>query len=494
VERRLGEGATPDCLICDAEDHPVGIAGIMGGASSEVDDSTTEVLLEAAHFDPMTIAWTSKRLALRSEASARFEKGVDPLGIERAVARFVELLRDGGASAASTRVDASVERPQPEPVRVRTARVNDILGTELTDGQIKSYLDPIGFRAEPTGDGSFDVTIPSWRPDSATEIDVIEEVARLHGYAAIAPTVPRSRITGGLDSHQRDRRVLRQILLGTGASEAWTTTFVSPAELERCGLDPDEAVVVANPLVADESRLRTSLLPGMVRSIAYNASHRELGVWLYEIGAVFRQPDAVQDLPDEREVLAVALGGSDARTAVAVRNAIAEGLLVGGTRIEAARAPGLHPTRTARVVVDGDPVGYVGEIDPAVLEASDIPERVGWLEIDVRALLRAPHGPDQLAPVSRYPSSDIDLSFEVDESTPAGDVLRTMQTAGVDVLAQSALFDVYRGTSVTAGRRSLTYRLRLQASDRTLTDDELASARQRLIDAVEAAHPATLRG
>jgi phenylalanyl-tRNA synthetase beta chain len=406
----------------------------------------------------------------------------------------VELLRDGGAAASTTHVDVSVPLERPSPVRVRTARVNGILGTALTDTQIKGYLDPIGFSAEPAGDGAFDVTIPSWRPDSATEIDIIEEVARLHGYAAIAPTVPRSKLTGGLDDYQRDRRLVRQIMLGAGASEAWTTTFVSSAELERCGLDPAAAVVVANPLVADESRLRTSLLPGMVRSLAYNASHRELGVWLYEIGAVFRVPVETQDLPDEREVLAVALGGADAGAAVAVWNALVDGLLMRGARIEAARAPGLHPTRTARVLVDGEAVGFIGEIDPAVLEASDVFERVGWLEIDLRALLDAPHGPDQLAPISRYPSSDVDLSFEVDESTPAGDVLRTMQLAGVDVLAQSALFDVYRGPSVASGRRSLTYRLRLQAADRTLTDDELASARQALIDAVEAAHPATLRG
>jgi len=490
VERRF---TSEDLLICDAQDAPVGIAGIMGGASSEVDERTTEVLLEAANFDPMTIAWTSKRLALRSEASARFEKGVDPLGIERAVARFVELLGEGGADALATCADASVPMAPPVPVRVRTARVNGILGTELTHNQIKSYLDPIGFTSETVGDGLLDVSIPSWRPDSATEVDVIEEVARLHGYAAIQRTVPRSTLTGSLDAYQRDRRLVRQILLGTGASEAWTTTFVSAAELGRCGLDPDRAVVVANPLVADESLLRTSLLPGLLRSLAYNASHRELEVWLYEIGAVFELPEEVQPLPDEREVVAVALGGADARTAVAVWNALAEGLLLRDARLEDSRAPGLHPTRTTRVMVEGEPIGVVGEIDPAVLEASDVPGRVGWIEVDLRALLRAPHGPDQLDPVSRYPSSDVDLSFEVDESTPAGDVLRTMQSAAVDVLAGVSLFDVYRGPSVAEGRRSLTYRIRLQARDRTLTDEDLAAARQALIDAVEATHPATLR-
>ena len=316
----------------------------------------------------------------------------------------------------------------------------------------------------------------------------------MFGYSTIERTVPTSTLTGGLDPHQRDRRLVRQVLAGAGASEAWTTTFLSEGELVRAGLDPAEAVVVTNPLVADESRLRTSLLPGLVRSLAYNASHRELGVWLFEVGNVFTRPPAGQQLPDEREVVAVALGGGDATDAVSVWHVLAEGLLLRGVRLEAATAPGLHPTRSARLLVGDDPVGFVGEIDPAVLEAASVPERVGWIEVDLRGLLRAPHGPDQMRSISRYPSSDVDLSFEVDDATPAGDLVRTMQQAGVDVLAEVALFDVYRGPSVAAGRRSLTYRLRLQAADRTLTDEELAAARQRLIDAVEARHPATLRG
>jgi phenylalanyl-tRNA synthetase beta chain len=490
VERKVGP---LDLLICDAEDTPVGIAGIMGGASSEVSESTTEVLLEAADFDPLTISWTSKRLALRSEASSRFEKGIDTAGIDRAVARFVELLRESGATAAPVAADAGPGRPAKAPVRVRTTRVNSLLGTELTEGEIKRYLDPIGYTAEPAGDGTLAVTIPTWRPDSAVEIDVVEEIARMHGYSAIERTVPTSTLTGGLTAHQRERRLLRQILLGTGASEAWTTTFVSPGELERCGLPVDEAVVVSNPLVADESLLRTSLLPGLLRSLAYNASHRELGVRLFEVGNVFKQPPAGQQLPDEREVVAVALGGGDARDAVAAWQVVVEGLLLRDVRLEAVSVAGLHPTRTARVVCDGDVVGVVGEVDPAVLDAASVPERVGWLELDLARLLAAPHGPGQMVPVSRYPSSDVDLSFEVDDATPAGDVLRTLRLAGVDLLVEVALFDVYRGPSVAEGRRSLTFRARLQAADRTLTDDDLAGARQALIDAVEAAHPATLR-
>jgi phenylalanyl-tRNA synthetase beta chain len=484
VERRFtGE----DLLICDADDAPVGIAGIMGGASSEVSESTTSLLLEAAVFDPLTISWTSKRLALRSEASARFEKGIDRGGVERAVARFVELLGASITSATDVRADES----SVAPVRVRTARVNAILGTDLSDTAVKDLLDPIGFDTVVAGAGQLDVTIPSWRPDSAIEIDVIEEVARMFGYSAIERTLPQSTLTGALTRHQKDRRLVRQILAGVGASEAWTTTFVSPAELERCGLAVSDAVVVSNPLVAEESLLRTSLLPGLLRSIAYNASHRELGVWLFETGNVFRVPG--DPLPDEREVVAVALAGADATAAVSVLHALVDGLLVREWRIEAATAPGLHPTRTARVVVEGEAIGFVGEVDPAALEASSIAERVAWLEIDLHALLRAPHGADQMRSVSRYPSSDLDLSFEVADTTPAGDLVTTMRTAGVDVLVDVALFDVYRGSGVADGRRSVTYRARLQAPDRTMTDDELSAARQQLITAVERAHPASLR-
>jgi phenylalanyl-tRNA synthetase beta chain len=488
VERRL---TADDLLICDAEDRPVGIAGIMGGASSEVGDDTTEVLLEAAYFDPMTIAWTSKRLALRSEASARFERGVDWSAIDRAVARFCELL---GATATTSAADVTApELSAQPPVRVRVARVNDLLGTRMTATQMKGYRDPIGFTARAVGDDELEVTIPPWRPDSAVEIDVIEEIARMHGYTAIEPTVPTSPHTGGLDPVQLDRRRVRHILTGTGASEAWSTTFLAPADLERCRLDASEAVTVTNPLVAEESLLRTSLLPGLVRALAYNASHRQLGVWLWEIGHVFRRPPAGEELPDEREMLAVALAGCEAPEAVKVWRVLAEGLLVASHRLEAGEAPGLHPTRTARVIVDGEALGHVGEVDPSVLEASGVQERVAWLELDLGRLLRLPHGPGQYRPVSRFPSSDLDLSFEVDEAVAAADIQRSLESAPVDVVADVRLLDVYRGSSVGDGRRSLTFRLRLQAHDRTLTDDELAGARTQLIAAVESVHPASLR-
>jgi phenylalanyl-tRNA synthetase beta chain len=488
VTRTLGP---QDLLICDATDAPVGVAGIMGGSSSEVDETTTSVLLEVATFDPMTISWTSKRLGLRSEASARFEKGVDADGIDLAIARFCELL---GATAGETTVDVRAERPAPVPVRVRTARVNGVLGTELTDGEIKRYLDPIGFATTIVEAGQLDVLIPGFRPDSAAEIDVIEEVLRMHGYAAVERTVPTSTLTGGLTTYQRDRRRVRDALVGVGAAEAWTTTFFAAADLDAAGLDASQAVVVANPLAVEESLLRPSLLPGLVRALAYNASHRNTGVWLFEVGNTFGLVD-LDSLPDERERVAVALAGEDAAKAVEIWHVLAETLLLQVEhRFDAAVVPGLHPTRSARVLVDGADAGAVGEIDPAVLERAGIGERVAWLELDLGVLLGAPHGADHYRPISRFPSSDVDLSFEVDESVPAAAVLRTLRTSGVGEVVDVALLDVYRGAAIGPVQRSLTFRIRLQSADRTLTDEQLGAARQRLIDAVEQSHPATLRG
>lgn len=496
VERRL---TADDVVITDANDVPVGIAGVMGGASSEISDATTDVLLEAAWWKPIAIARTSKRLNLRTEASARFERGTDWALIDRAVARFAELL---GLTPSDPAVDVSGELPPRDPIRVRVQRVNDLLGTDLSSGEITRLLDPIGFIATPVADGDLEVALPSWRLDSSTEIDIVEEVARLHGYSAIERTVLRSPLAGGLTRLQKDRRLVRQILAGYGASEAWTTTFLSAAQVERADLDPTGCVVVTNPLVADENLLRPSLLPGLLQSIAYNESHRATGACLFEIGKTFRRPvpgvpggprSDEEVLPDEREIVAVAVAGSDATEAVTAWAALVEGLLVIDARLEAGTTPGLHPTRSARIVVDGEAIGWVGEVDPGVLATSSITERVAWLEVDLERLLASRHGADQFVPLSRYPSSDVDLAFELDLDVPAADVERTLLGAS-DLVVDVRLFDVYRGDQVAAGRRSLAFTIRFQAQDRTLTDDEIASARQALITAVEHAHAASLRG
>ncbi len=387
-------------------------------------------------------------------------------------------------------IDERGELPAPVQVRVRTGRVARILGTEVSAGKMRGLLEPIGFACRAAGD-DLDVTVPSFRPDTATEIDVIEEVARHLGYATIPPTVPQAA-AGRLDSRQQLRRVLRQGLVGAGVSEAMPLPFLAPGDLERAGV-PADAVVVSNPLDASESVLRTSLRPGLLKALAYNASHRNAEVSLFEMGRVFHRPTGDQVLPDEPEMLAVVLGGSDATAALDVWGALSAAMRV-EAELVAGEQPGLHATRTATLVVGETVIGVVGEVDPLVATAFEVESRVGWLEVDLERLARVLPGPAQHRAISTYPSADIDLAFEVDETEPAGALQATIAAAGGDLVATVGLFDVYRGAGVGEGRRSLAFRLRLQAHDRTLTDAEIAEVRRQVIDAVHAAHPATLRG
>jgi phenylalanyl-tRNA synthetase beta chain len=487
VERTLAE---EDLLICDAADVPVGLAGIMGGGNSEISGTTTDVLLEMAWFDPIGIVRSSRRHKLRSEASARFEKGTDPEVIDLAMRRFADLLgvdlEDGHARAVGT-------LPERPVVRVRPARVARLLGSDLGARRISELLEPIGFATQPAGE-DLEVRIPSWRYDSATEVDVIEEIARHHGYSSLGQTVPRSPIAGSLTPRQLDRRWLRAVLVGRGLTEAMPMPFLAPGELARCGL-PDDGIRITNPLVAEQSVLRTSLLPGLVGAIAYNWSHRNHGVRLFEIGHTFQRPsDPAAPLPEEREVLAAVVAGAEAPEAVQLWRFVAEALGVDEIELANAEVAGLHPTRSAQLSHVGGPVGSLGEIDPGVLDAYGIGERVAYLELDLTTLLDLPHGDQPARLFSLFPSSDIDLAFEVDDAVPATAVQDAIRAAAGELLWAVSLFDVYRGAGLAEGRRSLAFTLRLQAPDRTLTDAEVAEVRSQVIRAVEGALPATLRG
>jgi phenylalanyl-tRNA synthetase beta chain len=469
---------------------PVGLAGIMGGATSEIDAATTDVLLEMAWFHPIGIVKSSRRHKLRSEASARFEKGTDPEVIDLAMRRFAALL---GAPLEEGAAVATGARPDRPAVRLRTARVARLLGTDLGSARIAEVLDPIGFTTTPVGE-DHDVEIPPWRFDCATEIDVIEEVARHHGYSALGRTLPRAATTGRLSARQSDRRRLRSLLVGRGLSEAMPMPFLAPGDLARCGL-PDDGITIANPLVAEQSVLRTSLLPGLVGAIAYNWSHRNHGVHLFEIGHTFNRPaDPDAALPDEREALGAALAGGEAAEAVHLWRFVVEALGITDATVENAEVAGFHPTRGAHIRVGKRIVGSLGEIDPGVLEVQGIGERVAYLEVDLDALLAVPHGGSTYRPFSVYPSSDIDLAFEVVDDVPASAVEDAIRSAGGDLLWSLRLFDVYRGPGVPDGRRSLAYTLRFQARDRTLTEADVAQARTTIIGAVESAVGATLRG
>lgn len=489
VVRTLTEA---DGVIVNREDEVVGLAGVMGGASTEISADTRSVLLEAAWWDPMTIARTARRLGLRSEASARFERGADPDIIPMALDRFAELADALGSTTAPGMVDAAGNRPESITVRVRPPRVNSILGTDLSADEMASLLEPIGFACNSDSDGQdIGVTIPSWRLDSATEIDVIEEVGRLHGFSRIARTVPVTEQAGTLTSRQQDRRRIQALLTGMRITEAMPLPFLAPGDLARAGLG-DDGITVTNPLVAEESIMRTSLRPGLLKAVAYNAARRTTGVSLFEVGRV--NPGGGDDLPDENEHLAVILAGQEATAATVLWRRVARLLAVANPGVVNGPVDGLHPGRSGQVLADGQLVGALGEIDPQVLDAYEIDERVAWLEVDLGALLGASRGLAPYRAPSRYPSSDVDLAFAVPDEVSADQVAATIAQAGGELLASVSLFDVFRSEQLGEGRRSLAFTLRFEASDRTLNDAEVAAARQSCIEAVTTTHSASLRG
>ena len=492
IERTLTGGR--DGVITDSTDTAIGIAGVMGGASTEISETTSAVLLECAWWQPMAIARSSKFMGLRSEASARFERGVDPEIADLAARRLAELLAPSGARLVQGSVTADGDLPVTPAVRVRTSRVNQLLGTDISTEQIVSILTPIGFVCESTSEASvLSVTVPTFRPDTTTETDVIEEIARHFGYSRIVGRAPTSAHTGSLTPIQRDRRIIRQILVGLGIHEAMPLPFLAPGDLARCGLPP-EAVTVTNPLAAEESILRTSLRPGLLRAIAYNESHRIDAAALFEIGKAFGVPTAGTTLPDEREHLAVALAGSDAYAVAKVWAVLSETLGLSDVTIDQSAPPaGLHPGRSGVLISGGVLVGEIGEIDPGVLDALGIRERVAWLQLDLGSALAAPHGEHRYHHISRYPSSDLDLAFEVSDSVAASTIATVIREAAGPLLVGLSLFDVFRGHPVPESHRSLAYRLRLQAPDRTLTEEDLSGIQRTVVDGAASAG-AILRG
>ena len=473
-----------DVLICDADDAPIGIGGIMGGLHSEISPGTTTIVLEIAHFEQTAMTRTMNRLNLRSEASGRFERGVDPYGMPQTQALFVKLLSltCPGLVVHAGAVDARHESLPPEftPVVVRVSQVNRVLGTSLDASAIAALLNPIGFKATHSTDAELRVGIPSFRPDSSAEIDVVEEVARHYGYEALGTAVVTSTTHGRLSPHQQRRRTLRQVLLGLGLDEAITDSFFTPHQLAQVGLGGD-TIKIVNPLVADQNVLRPSMRAGLLQAIAFNESHRRVDARLFEIGHVYPRGDSSTELPPEYEGLAVAIAGADASQAVSLWRELVSSMGF-GARVDQGIVPsGLHSTRSATLTLGRDVVGAVGEIHPAVLAAIGISQRVAWLELDLSQLLSKEPKIAQWKAVSRFPSMDIDLAFVVPNSLPAEKIDKAVRQSCGALLADLLLFDVYRGVGVADGSRSLAYRLRLQASDRTLTDVEVAAVRDKII-------------
>lgn len=479
-------------VVADAE-AASSLAGTMGGEGSEVSADTTSVLVEVAAWDAPTVMKMSRGLDLRSEASARFERGVDPNLPPAANHRMCRLLVElAGGRIVGDLMDEYPQPVAPWTVELAPAEVARTLGPGVAVPEMVDLLRRLRFEVV-EGDPLI-VTVPTFRPDVHRAIDLVEEIARLRGYGSFESTLPAGA-GGGLGPEQRRERRLRTILLGAGLGEAQTFSFHGADALARMGLPAEdrrrEAIRVRNPLREEESLLRTTLLPGLLGSARYNLSHGNGNVSLFEIGRVFFNEPSPElgQVPDQpMRVGFVMVGRTDVGSvhqpsnrvdffhSTAVVRLLAEQMQLGKCEFLPVDHPPLHPARGAVVRVDGVAVGYVGELHPRVARSWELPGRVAVGELELAPLV-ADRGLWQFAEPSVYPPSDFDLAFEVPGEMTAAALMAVVEEGAGPLLEFISIFDEFTGGTLGAGHKSLAFRLRLRAADRTLTGEEVAVAR-----------------
>ncbi|KAA6222912.1 phenylalanine--tRNA ligase subunit beta [Streptomyces albofaciens JCM 4342] len=537
--------------VLDAEDlvitdnrGVIGLAGVMGGANTEIADpvadpetgevrGTTEVVVEAAHFDAVSVARTARRHKLSSEASKRFERGVDPQAASAAAQRTVDLLVLLAGGTAEAGVTEVVAPSAPRTITVPADHPDRVAGVAYGRETVVRRLQQVG--CDVYGQDELVVTVPSWRPDLTDPNDLAEEVIRLEGYENLPLTLPRPPAGRGLTERQRLHRRVGRALAGAGYVEAPTYPFLGEAVLDQLGLEEDDprrrTVKLVNPLSDEEPVLRTTLVPGLLGALRRNDGRGSHDLALFETGLVFRptgdeKPSVrlpVDRRPTDEEIAALdaALPEQPRRAAVVLTGAREQAGWWGKGRpagwadaIEAgrivAREAGVelivrqdqhapwHPGRCAALlaVIDGEEVlvGNAGELHPRVIKALGLPERTCAMEIDLDRLQRAGTGVVRAPRISTYPVATQDVALIVDASVPAAEVAGALRSGAGDLLESLRLFDVFTGEQVGEGKKSLAYALRFRAPDRTLTADEASAARDAAVAAAVERTGAVLRG
>ncbi|MDQ3916408.1 MAG: phenylalanine--tRNA ligase subunit beta [Actinomycetota bacterium] len=497
----------PDDLLIADPAKPLALAGVMGGAGSEVSGSTTDVILESAYFDHASIAYTSRRHGLRTEASARFERGADPEAVPGAAARAAQLLAEiAGGNAGYPVWDEYPAPVERRSIALRPHRTPRVLGVDVPAERQVRHLQSVGIDAVET-EGVIRAVVPTWRPDLTREVDLVEEVVRLHGIDRVPSTLPPGR-AGALTEAQRFDRRLRRSLAALGLREAWTESFLGPKELDDLGLDGDhparDLVRLMNPMAEDKPALRTTLLPGLLRAAARNVAHRADGVALYEVARVY-EPSG-EDLPVEADVLGVVMAGRrrpqtwrgpdapwDFFAAKGLLEALLRSLDLPSPAFSPATGMPFHPTRSATVTLGTTVAGAFGELHPDVCDRFDVYEGTVAFELALAPLAAALPPRVKVDELPKFPPLLIDLAVVVDEDVPAGTVAGIVRAVGAPDVTSARLFDLYRGEQLPEGRKSLAFALEIRASDRTLTDEEALTVRDRIVAALSDRVGAELR-
>ncbi|MEF3168022.1 MAG: phenylalanine--tRNA ligase subunit beta [Deltaproteobacteria bacterium] len=502
----------PSMLVIADASSAVAIAGIMGGAESEVSVSTRSVLIEGAWFTPFQVRRTAKALKLSTEASYRFERGVDPRGVLRAVARAVDLICEIAGGSFVSLSDAQPVPFEKRSLSVRPARANRIIGTELSARDMEEILVRIGFEVTERGEERISGHVPSHRLDITEEIDLIEEIARLHGYGSIPVRVPKGvlAVSGPRPSDLPSR--IRASLTSQGMDEIISYSFCSPRDIDALGLSKGspltKAVRIQNPLSDDQGLMRTTLMASLLNAVAFNGKRRNLDLRLFEIGAVYEAGEQGKLPREEKRVAGIWTGarhpdswgwpreGADVYDIKGVVEVLLEAIGIGpwsvreGTPAHPFYAPGLG----ARIVLDGDlTIGTFGEIDPGVLARFDISARVYAFDISIDALEKAPRIQPQFRHLPRFPFVERDVAVILSQSVRAEDVLDRLRKAQPSVLESVTIFDMYQGKAIPKGKKSLGLRFRYRAQDRTLTEDEVNGIHSSLVSNLLSSFEGVLR-
>ena len=522
----------PEDLVIADGSGAIGVAGVMGGSSTELSPATTTVLVEAAHFDPVAVARAARRHKLPSEASRRFERGVDADLPAVAAGLVVRMLVDlGGATADPALTDVD-RRVAPRAVDLPAGLPARVAGRAFTSAEVLAHLGSVGCRVHDSGADPLSVTPPSWRPDLTDPVDLVEEVVRLAGYDTVPATVPTGPASRGLTlAQQHELRIVRMMAY-LGGVQVINYPFVGDVLLDAMGVpaDSDERrrVRLANPISDEEPYLRASLLPGLLQALRRNVGRGLADVSLFEVGRVFRPRPGQQvraprlpvhrrptdaelaeveaGLPDQPRRLSAVISGRTERDGWWGPGRESQWLdAIGAARmaaraidaplqVRAAQRPPWHPGRCAELFVGGESVGYAGELAPRVVAALGLSGRIGAMEVDIDRL-SAYASPIVPAPrVSTFPPAREDLAFVVDAAVPAADLEAAIRAGAGELLEQVWLFDVYTGPQVEEGRKSLAYTVTLRAPDRTLTVDELAQVRAAMVASAAERVGAVLRG
>ncbi len=478
-------------MICDGE-KAVGIAGIMGGENSMITDDVKTMMFEAACFDGTNIRLSAKKIGLRTDASGKFEKGLDPNNAQAAIDRACQLMEELGAGeVVGGMVDVYAQKKEPVRVKFEPDKINRLLGTDIPAKDMLNYFQSVELAYD---EATNEIVVPTFRQDVLRTADLAEEVARFYGYANIPVTLPKGEATTGkLPFYLRVEQTARDIAEYCGFSQGYCYSFESPKVFDKLLIPADDklrqAVTISNPLGEDFSIMRTISLNGMLTSLAFNYNHRNKNVRLYELGNVYL-PKALPltELPQERKQLTLGMyGDGDFYTMKGVVEEFFEkaGLHGALTYDPKADRPYLHPGRKADIVYNGETLGYLGELHPAVADNYDIGERVYIAVLDMPSVVENATFDRKFEGIARFPAVTRDLSMVVPKNVLAGDIEAMLRQRGGKYLESCRLFDIYEGAQIEEGFKSMAYSLVFRAKDKTLEEADVAAAMKKILHGLE---------